>query len=181
MSAEFLLNHRRNGGGAVLARSIWVSSALYLLGICAKNLLASGRHFLDMGELRQELGQTIPWFGAVFAFAYTAFYARFASQWSYLASLHNQIKAAQCRPDADPRALAEWKAIFVEGCEELHLSGKPLFASVILAWGSEATVIDAYLATPTGNRERLDKIMTHAERAWPRNTARDVPSEGLTQ
>ncbi len=39
----------------------------------------------------------LPTFGAIFAAVYFALYARFASQWSYLANLYNKIKEAETR------------------------------------------------------------------------------------
>src|SRR5438046_3051938 len=62
--------------------------------------------------------------GVLFAGAYTAFYARFASQWSYLAGVYNQIMAAQVRgiptDPAGQNAFDAWQAGFIEDAEELH-------------------------------------------------------------
>jgi hypothetical protein len=44
------------------------------------------------------------------------------------------IKSAEARKDADEGALAEWKAGFIEDCQDLHLLRKPMFASVAHAW-----------------------------------------------
>jgi hypothetical protein len=73
----------------------------------------------------------ITWIGAIFATVYALLYARFASQWTYLAGLYNQLKAAQTRPDADKAVIAEWRAAFFEDCDELHLLRKPMFASIV--------------------------------------------------
>ena len=44
-------------------------------------------------ELRVEVRDHLAWLGAIFAAAYTGFYARYASQWNYISSLYNQIMA----------------------------------------------------------------------------------------
>ena len=77
---------------------------------------------------------------------YAALYSRFASQWTYLAGVYNQIKMAESRTDRDPRKIAEWKAGFIVDAEELHLVRKPLFAEVVRAWRKDAAVEDAYQA-----------------------------------
>jgi len=103
----------------------------------------------------------------VFAGTYTALYARFASQWQYLADLYNQIKAkeidlannkeceiAKYREMAinstsdDPintccnpaHLLAEWKIGLIEDANTLHLSNKPPFESVVKLWNSDEVV-----------------------------------------
>ncbi len=105
---------------------------------------------------------------SVFAGTYAAFYARFASQWGYLADLYNQIKSKQIdvalqgkcvdlqalrdevvqNPAREPTTffcnaaylLAQWKVGFIEDAIALHLAEKPLFASVISNWKSDDVV-----------------------------------------
>lgn len=105
---------------------------------------------------------------SVFAGTYAAFYARFASQWGYLADLYNQIKSKQIdvalqrkcvelqalrdevvqNPAREPETffcnsaylLAQWKVGFIEDAAALHLSEKPLFAAVISNWKSDDVV-----------------------------------------
>jgi hypothetical protein len=57
-------------------------------------------------------------------------YARFSSQWSYLAGVYNQIKAAECRTGFQETVLAQWKAGFIEDAADLHLLRKAMFASI---------------------------------------------------
>ncbi len=65
---------------------------------------------VDLGTRAVEL---LPWLGALFGAVYAGLYARFASQWLYLANTYNQIKAAECRSESSARPLAEWKAVRV--------------------------------------------------------------------
>jgi hypothetical protein len=93
-----------------------------------------------MHELRVQILGTAQVFGALFA-------ARLC--WS-LRSIFIAVELPrEClQPDQGRREqgglrrfpLAEWKAGFIEDAQDLHLALKPLFASVIRAWGSEAEV-----------------------------------------
>jgi len=96
-------------------------------------------------EFALQLSSNLRWFGAILGAVYAVFYARFASQWSYLAGLYNQIKATECQKDCNQQKLAEWKAGFIVDAQELHLANKPLFAEVIRAWRMEPAVEAAYL------------------------------------
>ncbi|MGH9256831.1 MAG: hypothetical protein ACRD3C_19900, partial [Vicinamibacterales bacterium] len=116
-------------------------------------------------ELRLQLVETLPWFGAVFAGMYTALYARFASQWGYLAGVYNQIKAAECRGQCDANALAEWKAGFIEDAQELHLATKPAIASILSVWGRQPNVKAKFIETVAGKERRLALLMDHVNAA----------------
>jgi hypothetical protein len=141
VSGEFLLDRKDNGGSVIFSRSVLTSVLAYAFTIVVRQLFAPGvaPHF-SVDEMRGAAYDTLPWFGAIFAGVYASFYARFASQWNYLAGLYNQIKAteAQLLATADPEraalAFAEWKAGFIEDADTLHLSGKALFAPIISAW-----------------------------------------------
>jgi len=93
---------------------------------------------------------------AVFAGSYAAFYVRFASQWSYLAGVYNQIKSTECRlqeREEEPEALAEWKSGFIEDAYLLHLINKQGFADTIWEWTKDKDVLEALRASPLGRRE----------------------------
>jgi hypothetical protein len=63
---------------------------------------------------------------------YTALYARFASQWNYLANLYNQMMQVGVSAEHIQRdKMARWKAGFVEDAYSLHLAQKPMFAEVV--------------------------------------------------
>jgi hypothetical protein len=136
----------------------------YLAGIGAMNWLDPTRTLEWSGtEFRQQLIENAKWFGAIFGGAYAALYARFSSQWTYLAGVYNQMKAAQARKDCDEQTLAEWRAGFIEDCDELHLVRKPMFASIVAAMLSDdAPLVETVRAmfdkhTP-GGRARRDRI-----------------------
>jgi hypothetical protein len=135
LSGEYLLKVYPNGGTVVFLRSLHVALVLFAGAIGVGEILDpdAGRTFSWL-ETRIQTGSHITWFGAIFAGVYALLYARFSSQWAYLAGVYNQIKSAEARKDADEGALAEWKAGFIEDCQDLHLLRKPMFASVVHAW-----------------------------------------------
>jgi hypothetical protein len=94
---------------------------------------ARGTEF-SWNELSIQTLQHVTWMGGIFATAYALLYARFASQWTYVAGVYNQIKAAQVRKDTSAEILAEWMAGFIEDCDDLHLLRKPMFASIAHEW-----------------------------------------------
>ncbi|GAF89619.1 unnamed protein product, partial [marine sediment metagenome] len=154
LSFECLLTKLKlpNGGSVIVLRALLTAAWLYATALVLRNLLDPSRTWeFNPLELRNQLLQTGAWFGAIFAAFYTALYARFASQWTYLANLYNQIKGAESRAwekgsnvDHNP-ALAAWKAGFIEDAEELHLATKPLFASVIRVWACQENVKQAFI------------------------------------
>ena len=159
LSGEFFLKSRPNGGTAVLLHSLWVTSIICLCALPAKAYLAEGTTLAFSGEqLKVELGEMIPWFGAIFAGAYAAFYSRFAAQWSYLATLYNQIMAA-CAAAPSGRianqTMVNWHAAFVEDAQDLHLAGKSMFSEVVRQLLQDPHVASAFLASTQGGPNRL--------------------------
>jgi hypothetical protein len=133
VTGEYLLTRRRhaNGGTIVFLRAVHVAVATFALGLGLVNVVDPRRTWgFSFTELRLQIIGHATWFGTVFAAAYVAFYARFASQWNYLAGVYNQIKAAQARGEGDKLAIAQWRAGFIEDCDDLHLLRKPMFASI---------------------------------------------------
>jgi hypothetical protein len=107
----------------------------------------------------------LTWFGAIFAAVYALLYARFSSQWTYLAGVYNQIKAAQVRDRPAKEALAEWKAGFIEDCDDLHLVRKDMFASIAHEWLSSesdhgAGVRQTFDRYAPGGKMRREKIQS---------------------
>jgi hypothetical protein len=160
LSGETILQFRPNGGTAVFLRTCFVSTLVYLLAIVLKARLAPGAiSQFDPAVARALVSDTIPWFGAIFAGVYVALYSRFASQWNYLASLYNQLMATavQCPPDGtnSTKILRTWQAGFIEDAEDLHLAGKPLFASIIRSLLAKDEVRQAFLDHTPGGLVRL--------------------------
>jgi hypothetical protein len=117
--------------------------------------------------------------------------ARFASQFAYLAELHNQIKRAEAHAaEAILRGplptltevtlavrlpwdvLAEWKAGFLEDAEALHLATKSLFASDIKDWGIDPQVRQAIARTPPGGQASLDRLLVNITAVVQREDAK---------
>jgi hypothetical protein len=143
LSGEWIVRRRPNGGTVVLLRSIWIAVAFYAIGLVLSNLIDPNRSWrFSFREFRRQLLESFGWFVTIFAGAYAALYARFASQWSYLASVYNQIKATECKGvDADnQKRLAEWKAAFIDDAVNLHLAGKSSFREVVLMWSENKDV-----------------------------------------
>lgn len=136
LSGEFFLKPRPNGGGVVLARSICVTFLLYIVALAAKSStdLCATLSF-SFVELQHDVNDTIPWAGAIFAGVYAAFYARYSSQWSYLASTYNQLMAAKSSMSQEVASgnqpLISWQAGFVSDAYTLHLDRKPIYMGVI--------------------------------------------------
>lgn len=117
VSGEWLLTEcgYANGGSVIAARSLMSSLGLLCLALGLVNVLDPSRTWaFSWAEARAQLCEKTNWFGTVFAIIYAAFYARFASQWTYLAGVYNQIKAAESTKQCDPLKLAEWKPRGVE-------------------------------------------------------------------
>lgn len=128
LTAEFLLNIFPNGGSVVLFRAIWVSFIFYSLAIGLKSITTPNATFeFSLQEFVYFINSTIPWFGAIFAGAYTALYTRFSSQWSYLTDLYNQQMAAALNKDLEgfnQETYKRWQAAFVEDAVAMHLATK---------------------------------------------------------
>jgi hypothetical protein len=166
LSGEYLLTSigYPNGGTVVFLRALHVTVVIFLGTLAATNWLDSSRGSeFSWAELAIQIREHLTWIGAIFATVYALLYARFASQWTYLAGLYNQLKAAQARTDADQEAIAEWRAAFIEDCDELHLVRKPMFASIVNALLSSdeeyaAKVRTVFEKYSPGGKPRLDKI-----------------------
>ena len=165
LSGEYILNNFRfpNGGTVVFLRAAHVTLILFFGGIAAINWLDPHRGCdFSWYELRLQTMQHVPWLGAIFATVYALLYARFASQWTYLAGVYNQIKAAQVRKETLSEVLAEWKAGFIEDGDDLHLLRKPMFASIAYEWlneGGGTSPVKTNLAIHTpGGKKRCERI-----------------------
>jgi hypothetical protein len=163
-SAEFLLRIRSNGGDVVFVRAAWTSGLLFLLAIGLKERLTPGASWQFSGpNLLSEFGAHLDWFGAAFAATYAAYYARFSSQWTYLAGMYNQIMAMQIQlprgeDKARERTYATWWAAFVEDAEDVHLAAKPSYAAVLAGLIGDPEVRRFYESSTVDGEERLRKL-----------------------
>jgi hypothetical protein len=153
IDGEFLLRLMPNSGGVVVARSAWLAGVLLLLYIGVSTRLQPDATWSFSAEsLRLQLAENLRLGGAIFAAAYAALYARFASQWLYLAGLYNQIMATQVREgakldDVGQKKLALWKAGFIEDAVAVHLATKPMYAAVIVGMLEDSVVRAAYVSS----------------------------------
>lgn len=161
VSAEWMLEGRVNGGTIILLRTLWVSSILYAFALTVRSFgHAQWPLEFDPGQLRRDVADTIPWFGAIFAAVYVALYARFSAQWSYLANLYNQMMATQATLD-NPNANVKiqlWKAGFIEDAEDLHLATRPMFAVAIWYMLQDPAVAGWFDKSTDGGAERRLKL-----------------------
>lgn len=155
LSGEWMLKIRSNGGTIVFLRALWVTAlVMAATGLLNDDVVTkSSCRELATPALNPLLGFS----GAVFVFAYTAFYARFASQWSYLANVYNQIMAAKLSGSRS-LSMSRWQAGFIEDADELHLAEKPMFAGVILSMLKIPQVRHEFITGTAGGEIRLHKI-----------------------
>jgi hypothetical protein len=148
-----------NGGAVVFLRSVLVSFTVFATAIGTINVLDPSRTFeFSFFELRLQIIEYLSWLGVIFAGAYTAFYTRFASQWSYLAELYNNIKATEVAGAQDRKALAEWKAGFIEDAQTLHMECKSSFLSIVADWLEEPDVVKAFAEKTIAGAARLEDL-----------------------
>lgn len=148
LSCEWLLyNGRPNGGGVVVTRSIWVGTLIILMlslirGITFHDWIA----YIPLNYIYLQGCKLVnsPEGPAIYGATYAALYARFVSQWTYIANLYNLIKQVEVAGVKDAQSLAEWKAGFIEDALELHLASKPVIKGIIQAWSKDTCVRDAF-------------------------------------
>lgn len=168
-SGEFLLDERPNGGTVIFLRAVITATVIYALALAIRARLAPEATWCPSGSAARVLiHDTVGWFGAIFAATYAALYARFASQWAYLANLYNEIKSAEVRMasgEGPKKALAAWKAGFIEDAEEVHLHTKAVHAAVIVNWLEDPAIREAYEKDVPGSTARLERVEAQARAA----------------
>jgi len=184
-SGEYLLLWRRypNGGTIVFLRSLHVALVLFVGALLLMNFLdPKAERSFSLYEMRVQVLEHLTWFGAIFAAVYALLYARFSSQWTYLAGVYNQIKAAQVRDKPAPEALAEWKAGFIEDCDDLHLIRKDMFASIVHEWLTSESdhgpgVRENFDRYTPGGKTRREKIQSEVAAVVARRRGGYEPSK----
>jgi hypothetical protein len=151
VSGEKLFDYwkRPNGGTVIFLRWVWVSAIIYVIALSLRSFFISAYPWcIDFWAFWHSLAETIPWLGAIFAAVYAALYARFASQWSYLAGEYNQIRQTMAtwkypsKNNCDHMNL--WKAGFIEDAIDLHLATKPMFATFISRLLDDRAVVGSF-------------------------------------
>ncbi|GAB3758710.1 hypothetical protein GCM10028796_04790 [Ramlibacter monticola] len=129
---------------------------------------------MSWAGLGRQFIETAPWFAAAAGAVYAALYARFSSQWSYLAALYNQIKQAEielfcadsCNEGSAKKKLAQWKAGYIEDAQDLHLHTKGNIAGIIHFWGEDSDVADAFTSWAPGAEMRWQRVRAEVEAAF---------------
>jgi len=164
ISGEWLLKSRDNGGSLIALRAVMLSVIIFLLILLLLNVFDPNRSFTpSLFEFQIQIIDKVSWLGVFFGGVYAALYARFSSQWAYLANLYNVIKQASCSETINKDTLAEWKAAFIEDAEYLHLVHKENFVSIINVWGKDDLVKEKYHKYTPGGEERLTKLMKEVD------------------
>jgi hypothetical protein len=140
-SGEWMLDKHPNGGDIILARALLITLLITMSLLELMDLSDSTRVFafrIDWQHLTHLFLANLGLVGGVFAASYTALYARFSSQWNYLANLYNQqmqvgisSDAQICESDEAADTYDRWCAAFVEDAWCLHLARKKMFAEAI--------------------------------------------------
>ncbi|OOX14352.1 hypothetical protein Xbuh_19340 [Xanthomonas axonopodis pv. bauhiniae] len=135
LSCEWTLKHRSNSGSIVFLRSLIVSLYIFAFALWLPQVVDPDRTWSpSVRETQIAVRDNFAWLGAIFAALYTGFYARYASQWTYIAGLYNQIKSAASTssiPIEKNEPLLNWQSGFIEDCYHLHLDRKEVFAFII--------------------------------------------------
>jgi hypothetical protein len=176
-NGEFFLDKKANGGGIIAARSIWTSILIFICSLALCELINPSKSFcFDLAELRRLAVNHFEWLGAIFVAVYVALYTRFSAQWSYLASLYNQIMQSRAeqaatlergRPpltdwalslklDRQEELYAKWMAAFISDALEMHLATKETFKACIHAMLALDGVKEAFLDGSPENQTLLD-------------------------
>ncbi|TSP10651.1 hypothetical protein [Cupriavidus campinensis] len=162
LSGEWMLKRcfSTNGGDVIVGRALYITLWVYLLAVGLQALIDPARVVPSFDAFREQLLELAPLAGAVFGGAYLALYARFSSQWGYLAGVYNQIKQVEAsEKELNKEALATWQAGFIEDAQNLHLAYKESIAPIIHAWGKKSEVAAAFEAYAPGGRKRFDALM----------------------
>ncbi len=165
LSGEFILKwFESNGGTVIVLRAMYITFwVMYVSAVFILWVDPSWPETQVLSYIGKRLIDLLPWCGPVFGGVYLALYARFSSQWTYLAGVYNQIKQAEVSA-ANTGALDQWRAGYIEDAYFLHLALKPSVASVIYAWLKNKGVRKAFVAHTPGVRHALRQLRADVER-----------------
>lgn len=180
LTGEYLLDRHANSAEVILLRTVITS---FFISVFALWLEQKGHWNLAVSTwpnayLNHAAGH-IPWLGAIAAAVYAAFYSRFASQWSYLADLYNQVKQKEASLPSQESSdttgkgcpfatVAGLKAALIEDAKTLHLATHKSFKYAVATWSKEPCVVQAFAGTIDGERTRLKSIAGDAVREIPK-------------
>lgn len=184
LSGESMLNNQPNGGNVIFLRAVFVAAWTFAVALVLYNIFDPNRTCVfrwsrecvfNFEEMLDQIVKNFGWFVTVFAAAYVALYARFASQWTYLANLYNNINYADARTAHDwshrkrLEAMASWKAAFLEDADTLHLATKGLFVAAVKRWGEDQAVKEQFIKNTYRGEQRFTKLMKNVEDSYKRH------------
>jgi hypothetical protein len=167
---------RPNGGTVIFFRTLQITAILYVIGLTLQSILlsCSGPCELDLSGPFQDIGNTVPWLGATFGAVYAALYARFASQWSYLAGVYNQMRQTlvnlrklEDRDGAIHEHVLLWRAGFIEDALDLHLATKGMFGPFLRRLLEQDGVRARFERFTFEGRERADWLAETLKDKFP--------------
>lgn len=167
-SAEFFLEKTgANGSDIIIARSFFVTLWIGIV-VFFRWFILNGSFCTDNFSLTS----TLTWLALLFGAVYTSLYVKFSSQWSYLATLYNQIKQVEIQIHSNEKIsesalklLSEWKAGYIEDAFTLHLYAKKNVAIVIYHWGNSTDVKKAFLESSCYGITGWEKIRIAATKS----------------
>jgi hypothetical protein len=167
-SGQWILkNLKANGGHVVVLRALWTTFVFLIFAMGLVALLdPEGKGPITAASAISQFSDIAEYVVFFLGASYLALYARFVSQWQYLAGLYNQIKHAEVAFPNNEKALAEWKAGYLEDAENLHLAAKNNLAPVLHAWIKVDAVKKAYIANTPGGEKRFNHLADLARKAY---------------
>jgi len=162
-----------NGGTVILWRSAQLTILLYAVALLLNTLTYAEWTWelwklpwqFDHRQLKTDVSKTVKWLGPIFAAVYVALYARFASQWSYLAGVYNQIRQTLVTWNKfDNNHMNLWKAGFIEDAIDLHLDTKSMFSSYISRLVEDSGVRVRFIAIADNGAERLAELQRRLDK-----------------
>jgi len=168
LAGEWLLGIFKSNGSVVVAlRALWTTVIFAVIAVIVVSVFDPARTGPVSVHGALDAFWSVSNHIALFLGAsYIAFYARFVSQWGYLAGLYNMIKQTEATAESDKKIIAEWKAGYLEDAENLHLATKNNLAPVLYAWVQDPAVIRAYIKNTPGGTNRLRRLRRLACRAY---------------
>lgn len=164
---------KSNGGAVVALRALWTTAIFAVVAVIAVSAFEPERIGPATVNGALDAFWTVSNHIVIFLGAsYVALYARFVSQWGYLAGLYNMIKQIEATPGSDKKIIAEWKAGYLEDAENLHLAAKNNLAPVLYAWVKDPAVIRAYIKNTPGGSNRLRRLRCLACCAYEEEAAK---------
>ena len=121
---------------------------IFAAGLAIKSAVDPTTRFeFSLEQAQISIRDNMGWLGAILAVTYAGFYARYASQWNYIASLYNQIMATASTLDDTQRnaeTFLNWQAAFIEDCFYLHLDRKEVFKIVIKQMLDNESILECF-------------------------------------